>query len=891
MLSLTGPSVKPRGTIFRMSQPVERLAEHFKPQKYQLFLQPDREQLTFTGRVVISGELTKPTTIIKLHAKGLRIDSATFSIGGPDHNFIKHTYGDGDVLYLVSPIKVAGQLTIALSFFGEITEPMVGLYLCRWQDAKGQEKQIVATQFESHHAREVFPCIDEPSAKAVFELTLKTPAGDQVLANTPRSSQIESDGWVETSFEPTPIMSTYLLAFVHGELVPAEATSKKGTQVRVWTTPVHAAHTNFALDTAVRALDQLEEFFGLDFPLSKIDHVALPDFAAGAMENWGLITYREAAILVDPKNTPLEEKQTVATVIAHELSHQWFGNLVTMDWWTDLWLNEGFASWLEVFITDKLYPEWQMWQQFLSDAYLAAQSLDALASSHPIEVQISDPAEIPTIFDAISYDKGACVIRMLYDYLGHDDFVKGLRAYLQSHTYANATTADLWAALQSASGRPVAEFMRVWTSQTGYPLITAEIGADQIQLGQSRFLYNPESKVEPALWPVPLDNNVSDDMILMDRASQTWPLENADKAKLNYGQDGFYVVAYDSAHWQRLTKQAARGGLQPADTLGLINDAFKLAKAGQRPTSQALDLVAGLSQETDAVVWEVMAGQLGNLRLVFSDEDLRRQMRPYLLNLAGTQLRRLGWQGQASESHFDKLLRPLILGLAATAEETKVIGEVDRRFDAMTKAEDVEPDLRGVVFGSRARRGQPADYDKLLMLYQAADSPQVQNQLAGGLCAFRQPELIKRSLELISSGEVRMQDVLFWLSYLLTNIDGRAAAWAWIKDNWNWLVEKFGDESTHLSVVPKLIGRSFASQDMLNDYRTFFSKVNLLGLGQPIAQGEEGLEWQAVWYERELERLGLYFEHWQPPSLTQLRPSINAVTPKSGPPTSTAASS
>lgn len=872
-----------------MSQPVERLAEHFKPSRYQLYLHPDREQQTFNGRVTISGQLLQPATIIKLHAKGLRIDAATFSIGGPQHDFVKHAYGDDDVLYLVSPVQVEGKLDITLAFFGEITEPMVGLYVCHWRDNEGVPKQIVATQFESHHAREVFPCVDEPAAKAIFELTLKTPAGDRVLANTPSTGQIETDGWVETSFEATPIMSTYLLAFVHGDLVAAEATSRGGTIVRVWTTQLHAAHTGFALQTAVKCLDKLEEFFGSSFPLSKLDHVALPDFAAGAMENWGLITYRESAIVVDPKNTSLDEKQTVAQIIAHETSHQWFGNLVTMAWWTDLWLNEGFASWLEVYITDQLYPDWGLWQQFLGDSYLAAQGLDGLLSSHPIEVEVDDPAGIATIFDAISYDKGACVLRMLYDYLGHDNFLTGLRSYLETHAYGNAATADLWKSLETASGQPVSKFMEVWTTQTGYPLVTAEVMPKSIELTQRRFLYDPSAKPQETIWPVPLDIAGSEDKLLLDKPAQSWALENASSAKLNSNQDGFYVVAYDQAHWARLIAQVENGKLSPADRLGLINDIFKLTRAGQRPVTDGFDLLAALPNEQDAIVWEVMAGQIATIRLLFSDKQLRQLMRPFLIHLSQVQLARLGWQPQAKDSHFDQLLRPTILGLAAMAEEPSVIAGVDKRFRAMAKPEDVEPDLRGVVFVSRARRGQPADYEKLLKLYRAAESPQVHNQLAAGLCAFSQPDLIKQSLDLLKTDAVRLQDTVYWLSYLLVNLDGRAAAWAWIKDNWGWLMEKFGDELTHLSALPKLVGRSFASQEMLNDYQTFFNQTPVPGLDRPIAQGLENLRWQTAWAERDRDRLEAYFERWQPPA--QVKVSTKSVTIKSTPPTSTTESS
>jgi puromycin-sensitive aminopeptidase len=360
-----------------------------------------------------------------------------------------------------------GEYHVVLEFSGKITDPMNGLYPCYFTH-EGKKKFVLATQFESHHAREVFPCIDEPEAKATFDLALNTPLEGDVIANTPARTVLKEKSQQTTIFETTPVMSTYLLAFAYGDIGFKEAKSKNGTIVRGYATPDNVQFVDFALDTAVKVLDFYEDYFALAFPLPKIDMIALPDFAAGAMENWGLITYREQCMLVDPVNTSIHTKQYVAMVVAHELAHQWFGNLVTMQWWTDLWLNEGFASWIEYLAIDKLFPEWHMWTQFIADEQQPALKLDALDNTHAIEVPINHPDEIRTIFDAISYNKGASVIHMLHGYLGAEDFRDGLRHYLKKHAYKNTVTQDLWAALEEISGKPVKEFMHAWTSFRSY---------------------------------------------------------------------------------------------------------------------------------------------------------------------------------------------------------------------------------------------------------------------------------------------------------------------------------------------------------------------------------------------------------------------------------------
>src|SRR5680860_657868 len=391
----------------------EHLLEQFVPEHYILELKPDREKMTFAGEVKIKGIMPTPSKVIMLHSHGLKLDNSTFSIGGGDHPMHGFNLLDKDEIQLNSPSEIHGIVTLKLKFHGRITDTMVGMYPSTFE-YDGKKQKMISTQFESHHAREVFPRLDEPAAKATFELTLHTPRGEKVLSNTPIASQTEEGEMLVTTFETTPKMSTYLLAFAYGNIDYLERQTKDGIIVRTWATPENVKHTAFALDVAVKCLEFYNDYFDVPYPMTKSDQIAIPDFSAEAMENWGLVTYRESALLVDSENTSLVEKKTVALVVAHELAHQWFGNLVTMQWWNDLWLNEGFATWIEYLAVDKLFPEWQTWSDFVVDDYLRGQSLDSLASSHSIEVDIDDTEEIRSIFDSISYSKGASIIRMLH---------------------------------------------------------------------------------------------------------------------------------------------------------------------------------------------------------------------------------------------------------------------------------------------------------------------------------------------------------------------------------------------------------------------------------------------------------------------------------------------
>lgn len=865
---------------------MKRLFAQFQPKKYVLDIDVDRDAMTFRGTVIINGQrVGRPSQRLTFHQNGLKITAChvTKHDKKGDHEVeidrINHHKAFNEVRLHAKHMLYPGLYTVRMEFAGVVSRKMNGVYPCFFQH-DGKEKKLIATQFESHHAQEVFPCIDEPEAKAVFELTLTSPAGEEVLSNTPVKSKKITGNRMTSTFEPTPHMSTYLLAFVFGELGYKEAKTRDGVVVRAYATPDNVKLTEFALDIAVKCLEFYNDYFGIDYPLEKCDLIALPDFAAGAMENWGCITFREQAMLVDPKNTTLATKQYVALVVAHELTHQWFGNLVTMRWWTDLWLNEGFASWMEYLAIDHLFPEWKLWTQFAVDEQQQALKLDALEYTHPVEVPVHHPDEIRTIFDAISYSKGASVIHMLQDYLGHDAFQGGLRHYLTTHSYSNTDTVDLWTSLEEVSGKPVREFMQAWTSQPGFPLLEANVDETGLRIRQSRFFTSPKhSKVAEQTWPIPLlgGPNLNE---TLTKSEIKLKLADYNELKLNRNQSGFYRVAYNASHVQRLGELINKGHLGPLDRLGILTDLFETAKAGHSDTVDALYFLGHFMHETDYAVWDSIAAALGNLRLIMDDDALREDMKPYIRKLVKPELKRLGWERKKGDSHFDRLLRPIILGLAASADDPETVKHCQTLFasidsvddvapdlraapggsgNKMKRGMDVDPDMRGTVFGTVARLGGEAEFNKLLALHNASTLSEERTTIAVALTAFQQPELVARALDLIDSDVVRLQDVAYWIAYSFLNRHAKRQTWEWLQAKWGWLQDNLGTDLSFYR-MPIYAARVFSDPDFVVEYKKFFKPKMSPALDRSYKQGLEMLEWQTDWKHRALKEVKTFFK-------------------------------
>ncbi|MEI6237303.1 MAG: M1 family aminopeptidase [Candidatus Saccharibacteria bacterium] len=642
-------------------------------------------------------------------------------------------------------------------------------------------------------------------------------------------------------------MSTYLLAFVIGKLDYQEAITHDGVSVRAWATPDQSIHTTFALDVTVKSLEFFNDYFEIPYPLNKCDIVALPDFAAGAMENWGLLTFRETCMLVDPKNTSLDNQQYVAMVVAHEVAHQWFGNLVTMRWWNDLWLNEGFASWIEYMAVDRIFPNWHMWTQFIADEQHAAFRLDALINTHPIEVDVPDPDLIPTIFDGISYSKGASIIHMLHEYLGKNSFRLGLVHYLKKFSYKNTVTTDLWDALSEVSHLPVDKFMSAWTSNAGLPLVVLKLNGHKLKLNQQRFLASGK-KIDSPIWPIPLLSQNLDKHVF-DTANLDIDLITSDAIRLNNNQAGFYITKYWPEAYTNLACQIKENQRKETEKIGLLTDMLALTKAGHLETIQLLDVIKEFSTETSSPVWDSIAAALSDMRRILGI-DVREALKPFTRQLIQNQLDRLSWQEHKNESHFDILLRPLILGLASGSDNEQVIKEALSHFKLAVSISDICPNLRNMIVASVSHRGSEKEYQIILNMYKTATSPEDKLILARGLTNFRNATQYNKSIKLLKSKFVRLQDVSYWIIYGLNNPNFRPKMWDWIKINWPWLKTNFSNDMVYPR-LPVYIARSFNDNKSLLEFKEFFDKMHESSLNRGIKQGIETIETQIAWRKRD----------------------------------------
>jgi aminopeptidase N len=837
---------------------VRRLNDLFQPKHYTISLNFSKQaNRTFAGTAEIEGKLLNEAGSIILHSKDLAITSA--SIDG--HKATWQAGNDDEMAFTTGAKLPAGEHIVAIGFEGVITDPMHGIYPCYFKH-DGKDKELIMTQLESHHAREAFPCVDEPAAKATFTLTLRTAPGVTVLGNTPVSKQNEENGLLVTAFETTPKMSTYLLAFVFGELGYTEATNKNGVLIRSYVTPDNVPYTQFSLDFAARTLEFLDEFFGTTYPLPKCDLVAVPDFAAGAMENWGLITFRENALLYDPKNSAADLKEWVAAVVMHELSHQWFGNLVTMKWWDDLWLNESFAKWMEHYGVDKLVPEWRVWDSFGAREQQYAFNRDALANVQAVRQPVRHPEELHSLFDpAIVYAKGACLIRMLQDYLGEEAFREGLRIYMNAHKYGNTSADDLWAALNKASGRDVNKFMKQWIEQPGHPVVSVASEGNKTTLEQRRFYANPsQAKSANTVWPLPLlSQELDEDIFDTQKVGVT---AKAQPVMINRGYTGFYHTHYKGRLLDAIAAKIKKGELPVADKQGLLIDSVALARAGVQSTADALRLLAAYADESSYPVWQAMNSVIGAARTIINDDPaIKPYLQKYIANLAQAQFERLGWDKKKGEPYFDELLRPTMISLMGYAEVPAVIDHLLAIFDATKKPEDIKaPELRSIVYAVAVReRGRPA-YERLLEWYKNTSSADERVNLTTGMTSMRDPELAKDMTKLFTSKFVKQQDLAYWFVYTIRNRHARQAGWKWMVGNWDWVIKQFKNSHDYAD-FPKYSSGAFSTAEELQQYKSFFEpKLGEADIEMVIRQGIEEIETRVLWRERDLKAVTTYLK-------------------------------
>ena len=808
---------------------VPRLLDTFTPNHYNLTLDLTRaEEKEFSGTVIISGDSTGES--ISLHSKGLTIQSATIDNQPADVSF-----GEFDELRLSQPNLKNGNHTIHIIFSGNITDAMHGLYPCYFTH-DGVKKQLFATQFESHHAREVFPCVDEPAAKAKYDLTLITLPGITVLGNMPVKSEEENGDSRTTTFEKTPRMSSYLLAFVIGELHKKTARTKSGVEVNVWATPAQNENTlDFALDIATRSIDFYDEYFGVKYPLPKSDHVALPDFSSGAMENWGLITYRESCLLADPELTPESSRRFIATVIAHELSHQWFGNLVTMQWWNDLWLNESFANMMEYVAIDTLHPEWRMWEDFATNEVTAALRRDSLDGVQSVQADVNHPDEISTLFDpAIVYAKGGRLLVMVRKLIGEEAFRTGLKSYFEKFAYKNTVGNDLWQELESASGQPIVNLMNAWISQPGLPVVSVSNSHDAATLSQERFFIG-EHQPSDALWPIPLFANQPLDVKILNQKETTVSIEKP--LQLNCGLSAHFVTKYDESTREYLLKNITE--LPTLDKICILQDATILARAGFENSASLLPLALSLKTETNEKVFGMAAGALTELRKFVDDNDAARDLLKRISGeFARATFEELGWDEKAGESDDDRERRTTALSLMMYSEDKDVLNEAKTRFDN-NKLEDLPTEIRALIISVNVRHFEtPEMTENLFTAYKNTPSNDLQNDIAIGLTSTKNPKTAEKILANIKdSNIIRPQDASRWFVYLIRTRENRQIAWNWLKENWAWVEDTFGEDKSYDDFI-RYAATALLTPNELDDFRQFFEPMeNIPALTRTIKLG------------------------------------------------------
>lgn len=855
---------------------VKRLFSEFKPVHYDLYLEPDREAASFRGKVIISGQKTgRPNRRITLHQKGLKIVSAKVikrdkktDAEVPIDRINSHKAYDELRLHSKEQLY-PGTYEIEIHFSGKITEPMHGIYPCNFE-LDGVKKQLIATQFESHHSREVFPCIDEPEAKATYRLTIAAPAGETVISNTPAVSQKTSKGKTISEFEQTPIMSSYLLAFVYGELGFKEAAATNGVKVRVYATPDKVDLTDFALDVAVRCLEFFEDYYGVAYPLPKLDLIGLPDFSAGAMENWGLITFRESVLYVDEKSSSIDTKQYVAMVVCHEIAHQWFGNLVTMKWWNDLWLNESFANLMEYRAVDALFPQWNIWQDFVQREVSSALARDALPNVQPVQTEVNHPDELASLFDpSIVYAKGGALLNMVRHLVGEENFKKGLKTYFTEHKYSNTVADDLWRHLGQASKIDVQSIMKNWLEKPGFPVIEVEHKPqkNKFSASQQRLVLSKKPPAKSTIWQVPLSASKKLDKPMLDADQAEFDISKASGYPLTLNHDGhsYFVSQYlNDEHFEQILTAVKKGILSPIDRLLLVQNYLLLERAGRISTLQNLQMLTAYSNERDDAVWGMLTGIIGNARvLIDKAQDLEDRLNALVRPLVAPLVKELGWQGDKIEPSQTQKLRTLIISLAAVAEDKAVIKEGLRLFKDFKQPSDLPSDVRLTAYFIAIRHGTDGDFEKLLKMYTSLSNAEDKDDIAAELTSTRDQKKIDLLLEMITSKDVRLQDAPTWFAWLMRNRYSRDMAWQWLADNWEWVEQKYGDDKSYDRFV-RYSAMAFSYPQQLESFKAFFEPKSNIALSRAIKLGIEEIESRVAWRENNEQAVKKWLSDKQP---------------------------
>lgn len=846
-----------------------RLPDFIQPVHYDLEVKVLMEEDRYTGVVSISVNLSKDTRDLWLHIRETRITKLP-ELRRPSGEQVPirrcFEYKKQEYVVIQAEEDLAATsgdsvYRLTIEFEGWLNGSLVGFYRTTYTE-DGQTKSIAATDHEPTDARKSFPCFDEPNKKATYNISLIHPKEYSALSNMPveKEETLDND-WKKTTFMKSVPMSTYLVCFAVHQFTSIQRTSRSGKPLTVYVQPKQKQTAEYAANITKAVFDFFEDYFAMEYSLPKLDKIAIPDFGTGAMENWGLVTYRETNLLYDPLLSASSNQQRVASVVAHELVHQWFGNIVTMDWWDDLWLNEGFASFFEFLGVNHAEADWQMLSQVLLEDVLPVQEDDSLMSSHPVVVTVSTPAEITSVFDGISYSKGASILRMLQDWITPEKFQKGCQIYLENFKFKNAKTSDFWDSLEKASNQPVKEVMDTWTSQMGYPVVTV---SGKQNITQKRFLldYKADPSQPPSAlgytWNIPIKwtENGNSSITVYYRSNREGITLNANLSgdgflKINPDHIGFYRVNYEAETWDWIaeTLSSNRMNFSSADRSSFIDDAFALARAQLLDYEKALNLTRYLTSEQDFLPWERVISAVSYIISMFEDD---RELYPLIETYFRSQVKpiadSLGWQDTGS--HITKLLRASVLGFACKMGDGEALGNASQLFEAWLKGnESIPVNLRLLVYRyGMQNSGNEAAWNYTLEQYQKTSLAQEKEKLLYGLASVKDVTLLARYLEMLKDPNIiKTQDVFTVIRYISYNSYGKSMAWNWIQLNWDYLVNRFTINDRYLGRIVT-IAEPFNTELQLWQMQSFFAKYPNAGAGakpreQVLETVKNNIEW------------------------------------------------
>ncbi|MBU6431754.1 MAG: ERAP1-like C-terminal domain-containing protein [Nitrospirae bacterium] len=846
-----------------------RLPRHVVPIHYDLRLEPDLSAARFAGQETITLMVHQPTSAIVLNAIELDITSA--QVEGDSGSTRQATIALDESLQrcqltFTAPLT-PGAWRLTISFCGTLNDKLRGFYRSTYKDERGATHNLAATQFEATDARRAFPCWDEPDFKAVFATTLVIDPTLTAVSNTRIAYETLAGGKMVLRFAETIKMSTYLVAFIIGRIEPTELRMVGQTPLRLWAVPGKGHLARFGQDIAAASLSFFENYYGIPYPGDKLDLLAVPDFASGAMENLGAITYRETALLVDQQSATHSELERVADVVAHENAHMWFGDLVTMSWWNGLWLNEAFATFMEMLAVDAWKPEWKRWDSF-GVSRAAAFSVDGLQSTRPIEYPVQAPKDADAMFDVLTYEKGASVLRMLEQHIGPTVFRDGVRDYLHAHAYGNADTNDLWVSLGKIAKQPVPELMNGWIFQPGFPLVTANVSpSSELTITQQRFSYLSDTKPSPLQdrrWQIPLQIRITaggktnTSRMLLTEKDTTVPLPKGwESVLLNEGGHGFYRVRYAQDLLNRLLN-AGIDRLAATERFNLINDAWATTVAGLMPLTDYLDLTARFTAERDKNVWAVLLDSFSFLNRIITAED-RPYLEAFVRGRVGSTVADLGWAPRSGETEGTKQLRGELIGAQGKLGNDPAIQEraaaLYRAF--RTNATAVDPNVVPALIAILAHTGDAARYDEFNEGFRTASTPQEERRYLFSLAAFQPKALLERTLARTISGDIRTQDAPFLVSAIMGNVYGRELAWGFVKTNWEKMDHLFPKQG-----LRRMCGGivNLATPALERDVCEFFNSQRIDLGGKTLEQYLEHLRIIVAFRERDGTMLRHYLQ-------------------------------